>query len=137
MAGERTSRSVAHARERAVAARRERRAARRERRLTAAAFHEAGHAVAAYHLRVRLRRISIGADEGEALGWLDLWLPRVTSGDGGNVRLAQAVERDLVVLWQVPRPNESALAAAAAQPAASIFMKLCAGRARSAEPARK
>lgn len=66
--------------------------------MTAAAFHEAGHAVAAYHLHVRLRRISIGADKGEALGWLDLWLPHVTSGDADNVRLARAVERDIVVL---------------------------------------
>jgi hypothetical protein len=54
--------------------------------------------VAAYHLHVRLRRISIGADEGEALGWLDLWLPHVTSGDADNVRLAHAVERDIIVL---------------------------------------
>jgi hypothetical protein len=98
MAVERTSRSAAHAREPTMAARREPRAPRRERRLIAAAFHEAGHAVAAYHLHVRLRRISIGADEGEALGWLDLWLPRVTSGDAENVRLAQAVERDIIVL---------------------------------------
>jgi hypothetical protein len=71
---------------------------RRERQLRAAAFHEAGHAVAAYHLHVRLRRISIGADEGDALGWLDLWLPHVTTDDADNIRQAQAVERDIVVL---------------------------------------
>lgn len=70
----------------------------RQRRLVAAAFHEAGHAVAAYHLHVRLRGISIGTDEGGALGWLDLWLPHVTSGEAENVRSAQAVERDIVVL---------------------------------------
>jgi hypothetical protein len=66
--------------------------------LTAAAFHEAGHAVAAYHLHVRLRRLSIGPDEREALGWLDVWLPHVTSGETENVRLAQAVERNIIVL---------------------------------------
>jgi hypothetical protein len=71
---------------------------RRERQLRAAAFHEAGHAVAAYHSHVRLRRISIGADEGDALGWLDLWLPHVTPDDADNVRRAQAVERDIIVL---------------------------------------
>jgi hypothetical protein len=71
---------------------------RRERQLRAAAFHEAGHAVAAYHSHVRLRRISIGADDGDALGWLDLWLPRVTPDDADNVRRAQAVERDIIVL---------------------------------------
>jgi hypothetical protein len=54
--------------------------------------------VAAYHLHVRLHRISVGADESDALGWLDLWLPRVTLGDAENVRLAQAVERDIIVL---------------------------------------
>lgn len=77
-----------------MTAHRESRAPRR-RRLVAAAFHEAGHAVAAYHLHVRLRSISIGADEGDALGWLDLWLPHVTSGDAENIRQAQAVERRL------------------------------------------
>ncbi|MBI3046706.1 MAG: hypothetical protein HYY76_00190 [Acidobacteria bacterium] len=97
MAVERTSRPVARARA-AMAARREPRMPRPQRRLTAAAFHEAGHAVAAYHLHVRLRRLSIGADDGEALGWLDLWLPHVTSGEAENVRLAQAVERDIIVL---------------------------------------
>jgi ATP-dependent Zn protease len=71
---------------------------RRERQLRAAAFHEAGHAIAAYHLRVRLRRISIGADGDDALGWLDLWLPRVTTDDADNIRQAQAVERDIIVL---------------------------------------
>jgi hypothetical protein len=81
----------------AMTARRERRLPRQQRRLTAAAFHEAGHAVAAYHLHVRLRRISIGADEGEALGWLDLWLPHVKPG-ADDVRRARAVERDIIVL---------------------------------------
>jgi ATP-dependent Zn protease len=71
---------------------------RRQRRLRAAAFHEAGHAVAAYHLHVRLRRISIGADKDDALGWLDLWLPHVAPGDADNIRQAQAVERDIIVL---------------------------------------
>jgi len=67
-------------------------------RLRAAAFHEAGHAVAAYHLHVRLRRISIGADEGDALGWLDLWLPHATSRAAEDFDQAQAVERDIIVL---------------------------------------
>lgn len=71
---------------------------RRERQLRAAAFHEAGHAVAAYHLHVRLRRISIGAGEGDALGWLDLWPPHVTRDQADSIRQAQAVERDIIVL---------------------------------------
>lgn len=54
--------------------------------------------MAAYHLHVRLRRITIGADKGEALGWLDLWLPHVKPGEAENVRLARAVERDIIVL---------------------------------------
>jgi hypothetical protein len=70
----------------------------RERQLRAAAFHEAGHAVAAYHLHVCLRHISIGADDGDALGWLDLWLPHVTPDDVDNVRQSQAIERDIIVL---------------------------------------
>ena len=81
-----------------MTARRASRMSRRERQLRAAAFHEAGHAVAAYHLHVRLRRISIGADEGDALGWLDLWLPHVTRDQADNIRQAQAVERDIIVL---------------------------------------
>ena len=81
-----------------MTARRAPRMSRRERQLRAAAFHEAGHAVAAYHLHVRLRRIAVGADDGDALGWLDLWLPHVTTNDAGNIRQAQAVERDIIVL---------------------------------------
>jgi ATP-dependent Zn protease len=81
-----------------MAARRENRVLPRQQRLRAAAFHEAGHAVAAYHLHVRLRRISIGADNNDALGWLDLWLPHVTQSDADNIRQAQAVERNIIVL---------------------------------------
>ncbi|HEY5617047.1 MAG TPA: DUF3175 domain-containing protein [Vicinamibacterales bacterium] len=71
---------------------------RRQRQLIAAAFHEAGHAVAAYHLHVRLRRISIGSDEGNALGWLELWLPHVTSGEADDIRSAHVIERHIIVL---------------------------------------
>jgi len=95
---ERTSRPLGHARKPATAARRESGATQRQRRLRAAAFHEAGHAVAAYHVHVRLRRISIGNEKGQELGWLDLWLPQVTSGDTEDVRLAHALERDIIVL---------------------------------------
>ena len=95
----RASTRLVDAREPAMkAVRRGPRTSRRQRRLRAAAFHEAGHAVAAYHLHVRLRRISIGTDEGGTLGWLDLWLPHVTSGEAENIRLARAVERDIIVL---------------------------------------
>jgi len=99
MGSRRASTRLADARESALTATRRRpRASRRQRRLRAAAFHEAGHAVAAHHLHVRLRRISIGTDEGEALGWLDLWLPHATSGEAENVQLARAVERDIILL---------------------------------------
>lgn len=98
MGVERKSRAVAHRSEPAMTARHDSRVPRRQRRLWAAAFHEAGHAVAAYHLHRRLRRISIGADDSDALGWLDLWLPHVTAGDAENIRHAQAAERDIIVL---------------------------------------
>ena len=88
-------RAVTKRREPAVTTRRKSPAPRR---LRAAAFHEAGHAVAAYHLHVRLRRISIGANKDDALGWLDLWLPHAASGDTDTIRHAQAVERDVIVL---------------------------------------
>ena len=81
-----------------MTARVESREPRRQRRLRATAFHEAGHAVAAYHLHLRLRRISVGGDAGDVLGWLDLWLPRVSPGDTGNIRRTQAVEREIIVL---------------------------------------
>jgi ATP-dependent Zn protease len=95
---ERRLRAVTKRREPAVTTRRKSRAPRRLRRLRAAAFHEAGHAVAAYHLHVRLRRISIGANKDDALGWLDLWLPHAASGDADTIRQARAVERDVIVL---------------------------------------
>lgn len=51
------------------------RAAKRRR---AAAYHEAGHLVAAYHLNVRFRAAAIGVDEG-ARGFADLHLLRLAS----------------------------------------------------------
>jgi len=55
---------------------------RSERRLIAAAFHEAGHAVAAYYVRVPFRRIAIGKGEPKELGWLELWLAPQAAADG-------------------------------------------------------
>src|SRR3989304_5972156 len=47
---------------------------RSRRRLIAAAYHEAGHAVAAYHVGVRFRRLAIGKNTAKDLGWLGLGL---------------------------------------------------------------
>ena len=73
-------------------ARRPSQPSRRQRQLNAAAFHEAGHAVVAHHLHVRLRRVSIGSHDGDALGWLELWPPQVTSGNAHDIRMADAIE---------------------------------------------
>lgn len=74
------------------------RTSRRQRQLIAAAFHEAGHAVAACHLHVRLRRISIGTDEHDTLGWLELWPSRARSNGAGDVLTPNAIERNIIVL---------------------------------------
>lgn len=70
----------------------------RQRRLIATAFHEAGHAVAAYHLDLRLRRISIGTDEDKALGWLELWPSHAGADGAADIPTVNAVERNLIVL---------------------------------------
>jgi len=75
------------------------RISRTRRRLIAAAFHEAGHAVAAYHVKVRFRRISISKDTAKEPGWLELWLTPQTTADGTmDVRTAHAIERSIIVL---------------------------------------
>ena len=97
----------------APAVRRTSRTPPRQRHLIAAAFHEAGHAVAAYHQHVRLRRISIGRDDDKALGWLELWPTRAGSDRAGDFSRANAVERNIIVLlagaqaerMSIGRPN--------------------------------
>ncbi len=70
-----------------------------QRRLIAAAFHEAGHAVAAYHLRVRFRRVAVGGNEPTELGWLELWPAQAVPADGvPDLRTEHAVERRVIVL---------------------------------------
>jgi hypothetical protein len=65
----------------------------------AAAVHEAGHAVAAYHTGVRFRRVVIGKNTGRELGWLELWLtPQSTSDAAVDVRTEHAFERSVIVL---------------------------------------
>lgn len=72
---------------------------RSRRRLVAAAFHEAGHAVAAYHVRIRFRRIAIGRNQPKELGWLELWLaPQATVTGIADVRTEHAIERGVIVL---------------------------------------
>ena len=72
---------------------------RPQRRLIAAAFHEAGHAVAAYHVRIRFRRIAIGKDQAKDLGWLELWLAPQAAADGvADVRTGHLIERSIIVL---------------------------------------
>ena len=80
------------------------------RRLIAAAFHEAGHAVAAYHVKVRFRRIAIGKNTAKELGWLELWLPPQTTADGiVDVRTAHAIERGVIVLLAGSQAERMAL----------------------------
>jgi len=93
----------------APAVRRTSRTPPRQRRLISAAFHEAGHAVAAYHLHVRLRRISIGNDKDKALGWLELWPTHAGSGQAADVSTANAVERNIIVLLAGARAERMAI----------------------------
>lgn len=79
-------------------------------RLIAAAFHEAGHAVAAYHLKVRFRRIAIGKDSAKELGWLELWLtPQVTADGAVDMRTEHAIERSVIVLLAGSQAERMAL----------------------------
>ena len=83
---------------------------RSRRRLIAAAFHEAGHAVAAYHLKVRFRRIAIGKDTAKELGWLELWLTPQVAADGTvDMRTAHAIERSVIVLLAGSQAERMAL----------------------------
>jgi hypothetical protein len=69
------------------------------RRLIAAAVHEAGHAVAAYHAGVRFRQIAIGKNTGRELGWLELWLTPQSIADGAvDVPTEHTIERSVIVL---------------------------------------
>jgi hypothetical protein len=80
------------------------------RRLIAAAFHEAGHAVAAYHMKVRFRRIAIGRDRAKELGWLELWLTPQTAARGTvDVRTEHAIERSVIVLLAGSQAERMAL----------------------------
>jgi hypothetical protein len=82
---------------------------RSRRRLVAAAFHEAGHAVAAYHVGVRFRRIAIGTTIAE-LGWLELWLtPRANAHGSVDVRTEQKIERSVIVLLAGSQAERMAL----------------------------
>jgi hypothetical protein len=84
---------------------------RSERRLIAAAFHEAGHAVAAYHVRVRFRQIAIGRNTPKELGWLELWLtPQALDGGGiADVSTEHAIERSVIVLLAGSQAERMAL----------------------------
>ena len=80
------------------------------RRLIAAAFHEAGHAVAAYHVKLRFRRIAIGRDTAKELGWLELWLtPQATADGTVDVRTEHAIERSVIVLLAGSQAERMAL----------------------------
>jgi ATP-dependent Zn protease len=80
------------------------------RRQIAAAFHEAGHAVAAYHTGVRFRRVVIGKNTGKELGWLELWLtPQSTSDGAVDVRTEHAIERSVIVLLAGSQAERMAL----------------------------
>lgn len=83
---------------------------RSERRLLAPALHEAGHAVAAYHLGVRFGRLAIGKPTAPELGWLDLWLaPRASTRDVADVRAEQAIARSVMVLLAGSQAERMAL----------------------------
>jgi ATP-dependent Zn protease len=80
------------------------------RRLIAAAFHEAGHAVAAYHVKVRFRRIAIGKNTAKELGWLELWLTPQAPADGiVDLRTEHAIERSVIVLLAGSQAERMAL----------------------------
>jgi hypothetical protein len=86
---------------------------RSQRRLVAAAFHEAGHAVAAYHVKVRFRRIVIGKNTGKELGWLELWLTPQGAADGVvDMRAEHAIERSVIVLLAGSQAERMALGSA-------------------------
>jgi len=83
---------------------------RSEQRLRATALHEAGHAVAAYHLRIRFGHLAIGKATGPELGWLDLWLtPRVSTRDVSDVRTEHAIARSVMVLLAGSQAERMAL----------------------------
>ena len=86
------------------------RLSRSQRRLIAAAFHEAGHAVAAYHVSVRFRRIAIGKNSAKELGWLELWLAPQAIADGiVDLRTEHAIERSVIVLLAGSQAERMAL----------------------------
>lgn len=86
------------------------RLSRSRRRLIAVAVHEAGHAVAAYHVNVRFRRIAIGKDTAKELGWLELWLtPHATAHGTVDVRTEHAIERSVIVLLAGSQAERMAL----------------------------
>ena len=98
---------------------------RSRRRLIAAAFHEAGHAVAAYHVKVRFRRMAIGKNTAKELGWLELWLTPQTTADGiVDVRTEHAIERSVIVLLAGSQAERMALGRASTWAAASTSSRL-------------
>ncbi len=55
--------------------------------------------MAAYHLKVRFRRIAIGKDTAKELGWLELWLtPQAAADRTVDMRAGRAIERSVIVL---------------------------------------
>ncbi len=83
---------------------------RPRRRLIAAAVHEAGHAVAAYHVKVRFRRIVIAKNAAKELGWLELWLTPQGTADGTvDLRTEHAIERSVIVLLAGSQAERMAL----------------------------
>jgi hypothetical protein len=83
---------------------------RPRRRLIAAAVHEAGHAVAAYHVKVRFRRIVIAKNAAKELGWLELWLTPPATADGTvDLRTEHAIERSVIVLLAGSQAERMAL----------------------------
>ncbi len=98
------------ARERSRGGRTAPRVSRSQRRLVAAAFHEAGHAVAAYHAGVRFRRVAIGHITARELGWLELWLtPRAAPDGAVDIRAEQAIGRSVIVLLAGSQAERMAL----------------------------
>ena len=66
--------------------------------------------MAAYHLKVRFRRIAIGKGTAKELGWLELWLtPQSTMDRAVDMRTAYAIERSIIVLLAGSQAERMAL----------------------------
>jgi hypothetical protein len=73
--------------------------------------------VAAYHVKVRFRRLAIGVDTAKEFGWLELWLTPQGKAEGTvDVRTEHAIERSVIVLLAGSQAERMALGRASVAP---------------------